>query len=41
MGVPAQVVMSWTGHSDYNSMRPYIAVADETKAKYMKVFDNR
>lgn len=39
MGVSPTVVMSWTGHSDYKSMRPYIAVADSAKAKAMAGFD--
>lgn len=30
LGIPASVVMSCTGHSDYESMKPYIEVADET-----------
>ena len=29
LGIPASVVMSCTGHSDYESMKPYIEVADE------------
>ena len=39
LGVPANVVMKWTGHSDYKSMRPYIAIADKTKKTAMSVFD--
>ena len=39
MGVSPTVVMSWTGHSDYKSMRPYIAVADSARAKAMAGFD--
>ena len=31
LGIPASVVMSCTGHSDYESMKPYIEVADETQ----------
>ena len=26
-----QVVMKWTGHSDYKAMRPYIDIAEKTK----------
>lgn len=29
LGIPPSVVMSCTGHSDYESMKPYIEVADE------------
>ncbi len=25
--LPPQVVMKWTGHSDYQAMKPYIAIA--------------
>ena len=39
LGIPAQVVMKWTGHSDYKSMKPYIDVADSVKAKAMSKFD--
>lgn len=34
-GIPVNVVMKWTGHSDYKVMRPYIDVADKIKAKEM------
>lgn len=40
LGIPAHVVMKWTGHSDYKSMKPYIEVADEMKANEMKKFNN-
>ena len=30
-GIPPTVVMSCTGHSTYNAMKPYIEVADETQ----------
>lgn len=39
LGIPAQVVMKWTGHSDYKSMKPYIDVADTIKANAMSKFD--
>lgn len=41
MGIPAATVMEWTGHSDYKAMKPYIKIADEEKAKAMKLFDER
>lgn len=34
-GVPVNVIMKWTGHSDYKAMKPYIDVADKIKAKEM------
>ena len=36
LGIPASVVMSCTGHSDYESMKPYIEVADETQKMQME-----
>ena len=40
LGIPAQVVMKWTGHSDYKAMKPYIDIADDIKAKAMQKFNN-
>ena len=40
LGIPASVVMSCTGHSDYESMKPYIEVADETKKMQMEKWNN-
>ena len=34
-GIPPSIVMKWTGHSDYKSMKPYIDIVDEIKAKEM------
>lgn len=39
MGIPPQVVMKWTGHSDYAAMRPYIDIIDAAKAANMAKFD--
>lgn len=39
LGIPANVVMKWTGHSDYKAMKPYIDIADETKANAMEKFN--
>lgn len=41
MGIPANIVMKWTGHSDYQAMRPYIDVADASKAEAMSLWDKR
>lgn len=38
-GIPPQVVMKWTGHSDYKAMKPYIDVANETRQKAMRDFN--
>ena len=39
MGIPPNVVMRWTGHADYDSMKPYIAIADSVKAREMAKFN--
>ena len=39
LGIPPQVVMKWTGHSDYKAMKPYIDIADEIKANAMDKFN--
>ena len=39
LGIPPNVVMKWTGHSDYKAMKPYIDIVDSTKAESMKKFD--
>lgn len=39
-GIPPQVVMKWTGHSDYQAMKPYIDIAEKTKANAMALFEN-
>ncbi len=38
-GIPAQVVMKWTGHSDYKAMKPYIDIADDIRANAMDKFN--
>lgn len=39
MGIAPNVVMKWTGHSDYNSMKPYIDIADSAKKTAMALFN--
>ena len=39
LGIPAQVVMKWTGHSDYKAMKPYIDIADDIRANAMNKFN--
>ena len=39
LGIPANVVMKWTGHSDYKAMKPYIDIADDIKANAMNKFN--
>ena len=40
LGIPPQVVMKWTGHSDYKAMKPYIDIADDIKANEMCIRDS-
>ena len=35
LGVPAEIVMKWPGHSDYSAMKPYIDIVDKAKAAEM------
>jgi integrase len=39
LGIPAEVVMKWTGHSDYKAMQPYIDIVDDLRRKNMAKFD--
>lgn len=41
LGIAPNVVMRWTGHADYDSMKPYIAIADKVKAKEMSKFNKK
>lgn len=36
LGVPAEIVMKWTGHSSYSAMKPYIDIMDKAKEDQMK-----
>lgn len=39
LGIPAEVIMKWTGHKDFKAMRPYVAIVDELKRENMALFD--
>lgn len=39
LGISPTVVMKWTGHSDYKSMKPYIDIADDAKRSAMQMFN--
>ena len=39
LGIPAPVIMKWTGHSDYKAMKPYIKIVDAAKIENMAKFD--
>ena len=40
LGIPAEVIIRWTGHSDYKAMKPYVKIVDELKEQEMSKFDN-
>lgn len=39
LGIPEDVIRSWTGHSDSDAMKPYKKVVDELKRTEMNKFD--
>ena len=39
LGITPNIVMKWTGHSDYKAMKPYIDIVDSIKASSMAKFD--
>ena len=38
--ISPNIVMKWTGHSDYKAMKPYIDIVDSIKAESMTKFNN-
>ena len=40
MGIPSEVIMRWTGHSSFASMRPYVKIVDKAKQEAMARFDS-
>lgn len=41
LGILPEIVMKWTGHSDYKAMKPYIAITDKAKRKAMDLFNKK
>lgn len=41
LGIAPNIVMEWTGHSDYKAMKPYIAIADKIRRESMSVFNKK
>lgn len=39
MGISPTIVMKWTGHSGYTSMKPYIDISDKAKSDAMSLFN--
>lgn len=40
LGIPVEVIMRWTGHSNFNAMKPYAKIVDELKERSMTKFDD-
>lgn len=40
MGIDPAILMKWTGHNDYQAMRPYIDIVGAAKAKAMDKFNH-
>lgn len=41
LGIPSEVIIKWTGHYDYSSMKPYIAIVDKLKQNEMSKFNKK
>ena len=41
LGIPAEVIMKWTGHSDFDSMKPYMEIMDKLKKDEMDKFSQK
>jgi integrase len=41
LGIPAEVVMKWTGLGDYKAMKPYIKIVDDLKEREMNKFNRK
>lgn len=39
LGIAPNIVMKWTGHANYNAMKPYIEIADKAKISAMNLFN--
>lgn len=39
LGIPVEVIMRWTGHSNFEAMKPYAKIVDELKEKSMSKFN--
>lgn len=39
LGIPVEVIIRWTGHSDYDALKPYVAIVDQLKKSEMAKFN--
>lgn len=40
LGIPVEVIMRWTGHANFEAMKPYAKIVDELKERSMSKFDS-
>lgn len=40
LGIPVEVIIRWTGHSDYDALKPYVAIVDQLKKSEMNKFNS-
>ena len=40
LGIPSEVIIRWTGHSDFKAMKPYVKIVDDLKKQSMAKFDS-
>lgn len=40
LGISPTIVMQWTGHASFESLKPYIAICDQAKKSSMDLFNN-
>lgn len=41
LGIPAEVIMRWTGHKNYEAMKPYVKIVDDLKRQEMNKFNRQ
>lgn len=39
LGIPSEVIIKWTGHKDFENLKPYVKIVDELKEKEMDKFN--
>ncbi len=40
LGIPSEVIIKWTGHKDFESLKPYVKIVDELKENEMAKFNS-
>lgn len=39
LGIPSEVIIKWTGHKDFENLKPYVKIVDELKENEMNKFN--